>query len=344
MFRIVCLALLGVFLLSSAWAAPGDTAVLEARQAWLARKAAPVAHVLRELPPTHPLLPYVEYWQRSLAGHNDDAAIAEFLARYPGTLPAERLRADWLKTLGARGDWPRYLAEYPRLEKPETVHKCHAYRAGWLRGDRSWVGEAVALWFTGRDLPSACAPLFTQLMEAGFINEEDVWRRLRLALEAGNPGVARSVAQSLPELQRPATALFDQATRAPAGLLQKGLDPARRGDREIALYALDRLARSNSEQAARALADWSPRFTDTERSSAWARLGVWAARRHEAVAPSWFARAGVQHTTDSQREWWVRAALRAGDVLITMGAGSIGGLPQRLLAAAPASGAEARAS
>lgn len=313
MFREFCLALLFVFAASSAVAAPGDSAVLKARQDWAARKTAAFERVAQDVPADHVLAPYVEYWRLSLLARHDDQRVADFLARYPGSRPAEMLRADWLKTLGARGDWDRYLAEYPRLERPETLHQCFAYRADWSRGDRRRVREAVALWFTGRDLPSACAPLFSQLMAAGFLNEEDVWRRLRLALEAGNPGVARSVAQTLPESQRPAAALFDRATSTPARVLQAGLDPARRGDREIALYALDRLARSDSVQAARALADWSARFTDAERSAAWARLGVWAARRHEAAAPAWFARAGVAGTTDSQREWWVRAALRAGD-------------------------------
>jgi soluble lytic murein transglycosylase len=313
MFRAFCLALLFACVALPAVAASGDSAILKARQAWAAKQTKAFERAVQDVPADHVLAPYVEYWRLTLPTRNDDQRVADFLARYPGSRPAELLSADWLKTLGARGDWARYLAEYPRLEKPETIHQCYAHRAEWARGDRSRVREAVALWFTGRDLPSACAPLFTQLMAAGFINEEDVWRRLRLALEAGNPGVARSVAQTLPEPQRPAAALFDRATRAPARLLQAGLDPARRGDREIALYALDRLARSESAQAARALADWSPRLTEAERSSAWARRGVWATRRHEAVASDWFAQAGVQGTTDSQREWWVRAALRVGD-------------------------------
>jgi soluble lytic murein transglycosylase len=66
-------------------------------------------------------------------------------------------------------------------------------------------------------------------------------------------------------------------------------------------------------QAEQALRKWAPQFTDGERRSAWARLAVWAARRHEANAPLWFGAAGELETNDFQREWWVRAALRAGD-------------------------------
>ncbi|MCL5059611.1 MAG: lytic transglycosylase domain-containing protein, partial [Candidatus Thermoplasmatota archaeon] len=50
-----------------------------------------------------------------------------------------------------------------------------------------------------------------------------------------------------------------------------------------------------------------------ELGAAWARLATWAARRHEAAALGWFQRAGAAATSDFQREWWARAALRAGD-------------------------------
>jgi len=66
--------------------------------------------------------------------------------------------------------------------------------AEWAQGNRTRLREAVALWFTGRDMPSACTPMFKQLIEQGLLREEDIWLRVRLALEAGNPNVARVVA------------------------------------------------------------------------------------------------------------------------------------------------------
>ncbi|PKO64214.1 MAG: lytic murein transglycosylase, partial [Betaproteobacteria bacterium HGW-Betaproteobacteria-17] len=255
-----------------------------------------------------------EYWRLALTSGAGDARVADFLARYPGSRMAETLRADWLKSLGIREAWPAYLAEYPRLVRPDAAHQCYAYRADWARGGRSRQREAVAMWFTGRDLPAACAPMFAQLIGAGLISEEDVWRRVRLALEAGNLGVARAVANTLPRAQQPDAALFDRAGRDPGRLLNPGqLDVGKRGDREIALYALDQLARRNSDEAAQALRKWAPQFTAEELQAAWARLATWAARRHEAAALPWFQRATVGATNDVQREWWARAALRAGD-------------------------------
>lgn len=313
MFRKFSIALLLVLPLAPAAASPGDDSVLRARAAYVERKSVQFERAARAVPSDHVLAPYIEFWRLMLSSRGNDAEIADFLARYPDTRMAETVRADWLRTLGTRADWSRYLAEYARLEKPDTALQCYAYRAEWMQGNRTHAREAVSLWFTGRDMPAACTPLFAQLIEAGFINEEDVWRRMRLAFEAGNPGVARVVSNALPEAQRPAAPLYDRATRAPARLLAEGLDAGRRGDRELALYAIDQLARSDSVAASNALAGWTARLTPAERQSAWARLATWAARRHEPAALAWFAQAGRLAVNDAQREWWVRAALRAGD-------------------------------
>ncbi len=314
MFRIIGFFLLVMLPVTPVWAAPGDAAILQAQQAFAARKLADLERAARNVPDDHVLSPYVEYWRLALTSGAGDARVADFLARYPGSRMAETLRADWLKSLGVREVWPAYLAEYPRLVKPDSAHQCYAHRAEWALGNRSHMREAVSLWFTGRDLPSACAPLFTQLIEAGLISEEDVWRRIRLALEAGNLGVARAVANALPRAQQPAAALFDQTGRDPGRLLNPGqFDLGKRGDREIALYALDQLARRSSDEAVQALRKWAPQFAAEELQAAWARLATWAARRHEAAALPWFQQAGVAVTNDFQREWWARAALRAGD-------------------------------
>ncbi|MBU1395568.1 MAG: transglycosylase SLT domain-containing protein [Gammaproteobacteria bacterium] len=314
MFRIIGFFLLVVWPVVPVWAAPGDAAVLQAQQAFAARKLAGLERAARAVPDAHVLLPYVEYWRLILTSSAKDARVADFLARYPGSRLAEALRADWLKSLGVREAWPQYLAEYPRLVSPDATHQCYAYRAEWAQGNRSHQREAVAMWFTGRDMPSACTPLFEQMIEAGLISEEDVWRRLRLALEANNPNVARAVVNALPAAQRPAATLLDRASRDPARLLRTdSLDPGQRSHREIALYALDQLARRSTAEAEQALHKRAAQFGTEELRTAWARLATWAARRHEPVALAWFQQAGVALTNDFQREWWVRAALRAGD-------------------------------
>lgn len=314
MVRIFPLALIILLWGAPAFAAPGDAAVLQAQQAFATRKPADLERAARKVPDGHVLSPYVEFWQLMLAlPRAGDDRIASFLAAYPGSWLAERLRAEWLKELGRREMWPAYLAEFPRLVRPDSVHLCYARRAEWAAGDRSQLKEAVTLWFSGRDLPSACSPLFSQLIAAGFIQNEDIWRRFRLALEAGNVGVAKTVAAALPGSQQPANAQLDQASRDPSRWLASVKDLGPRGTREIALYALGQLARQDSARAQAALEARLPQLNEQDQRYAWGQLAFHAARRHEPVAPAWFARAGELALSDAQREWWVRSALRAGD-------------------------------
>ena len=314
MIKITYALLLSLLTALPAWADAGDAAVERVRAAYAARQSAALERAAAEVPAEHVLMPYVEYWRLMLAGRGDETRVADFLARYPGSRVAELVRSDWLKSLGVRAAWAQYLAEYPALQKPDATHRCYAYRAEWAQGNRSQAREAVALWFSGRDLPNACDPLFSLLMEAGLINEEDVWRRMRLALEAGNLRVAQAVSRALPEAQRPAAGVFDQAARDPARLLSNGkLDFKQRGERELALYALDQIAKNNSRSAGSALQKVAPQLSEAEQQVVWARLATWAARRHEPVALDWYQQAGYVAVTDFQREWWVRAALREGD-------------------------------
>ena len=314
MIRNIWLVLMGLLLGEPVAAAPGDAAVLQAQQAFAARKPADLERATRKVPADHVLLPYVEYWQLMLGlPHAGDDRIASFLAAYPGSWLAERLRAEWLKELGRREMWPAYLAEYPRLVKAEAVHQCYAHRAEWAAGNRSQLKEAVAMWFSGRDLPSACSPLFNQLIAAGLIQNEDIWRRFRMALEADNPGVAKSVAAVLSDSQRPSNAQIDQASRDASRWLASVNDLDQRGTREIALYALNRLARQDSARAQAALETRLSQLNVQDQRYAWGLLATWAARRHEQEALIWFPRAGEQAVNDTQREWWVRSALRAGD-------------------------------
>ncbi len=61
---------------------------------------------------------YVDYWQLSARLHAaapDDTGVRAFLARAAGTVLADRLRAEWLVVLAARGDFAGFDAERRRL-------------------------------------------------------------------------------------------------------------------------------------------------------------------------------------------------------------------------------------
>jgi soluble lytic murein transglycosylase len=286
---------------------------LSAREAWAAGDMRRFDRYAGKIPADSVLYPYVAYWKvaRQL---EDDARIADFLADFSDTWQAERLRAEWLKDLGRREIWPAYLAEFSKLAKPETTHLCLARRAELAAGDRSQLGNAISLWFTGKDMPSTCTPLFTSLLLQGLLTEEDAWKRMRMAFEADNPGVAKSVMSALPEENRPAAAWIDRAYRDPAGhLAGQSINWGSRGQREVGFFALSRLAKTDSVAAARALEPNLPLLSEPDQQYVWGLLALQAARRHEPQALPWFEKSGARGLTDFQREWWARAALRSSD-------------------------------
>lgn len=309
--------LLAVLIALSSAAAPakandGDD-FLAAREAWAKGDMRRFEQNAAKIPSGFVLRPYIEYW-KTARRLSDDSAVADFLSTYPGTWLSERLRNEWLKELGRRENWAAYLAEFPRLARPEMVHVCLARRAELASGNRTALGAAVSLWFSGSDMPTPCAPLFASLFTQGLLTEEDVWKRLRLAFEAGNPGVAKSLLNFLPQEKRPAPAWIDRAYQEPAKYLaDSSLDWSSRGQREVAFLALSRLARTDSVAAARAFEPRQAQLSEPDRQYAWGLLAFEAARLHEPQALPWFQKTGGNELSEFRREWWVRAALRAGD-------------------------------
>ena len=293
--------------------ASDEDAFLKARQAYYGQDTKEFEYQAGRIERGYPLYPYIEYWRisRDLTAAGD-GAIADFLASHPGTLLAEKLRADWLKELGRREFWPAFLPEYPRLIDPDTVLQCYARRAELAAGNLSNLRAAVALWFTGNDQPSPCTPLFLQLISQGYLSQEDIWRRFRLALMTGNAGVAKSLLAMLPAESRPAMSEIDDAGRDADRFLHGNRVFARRADRELVIYALAVLAKVDPDQAAQMLQSRGPLLPEQDRRVAWGEIAYWAASFHHPQTLVWFERAGTAALTDPEREWWVRAALRAG--------------------------------
>ena len=100
--------------LGAAYAAPGDDAVLAAYDAYRAGDAMKLARSAKGAD-RHALAPWIEYWRTSLRLEDAQAAdVQTFLATYQNTYVAERLRGEWLKLLGRRGDWANFERELPQ--------------------------------------------------------------------------------------------------------------------------------------------------------------------------------------------------------------------------------------
>lgn len=265
----------------------------------------------------HVLWPYVDYYQqRMLLRTTDNANIRYFLSRYDGALVADRMRGDWLKILGKNQQWALFDTEYPLLVNKDNELLCYYYQRRLNASDRTVLAEARSLWFTPASLPDSCTPVFQALISSGQIKVEDIWTRIRLALEENQTGVATHANRHLPSVEALNSTELNNAAKNPQRYLETLKRKIKtRSDREIVLFALLRLLRNDTNPAYVQWLKVKDQLTASDRSYFLGRLGHRAAMRHDSRALDWFREA--QNMTpyyppsDTVLAWQVRAALRA---------------------------------
>ena len=296
---------------------PGDERILLAKDA--ARTGDRNRLALNAPPTGHVLDPYPEYWalsnQLARAGDVDFERIRDFLQRNAGSWAAEKLRSEWLRNLGKRGEFGPLLAEYSKLEQPEQDIKCYHYQARLYSGDPALLEEVRPLWFSLVDTPASCIPVLQALVSEGLISPDETWGRVRRLMEAKRNAGARAVANWLPADQQPAPSDLDKAAANPSTWLDRmpANFAASRQGRELALVALARLARDDPQGAYARYLGLNERLTAPDRGYALGQIAWQAATKLMPDANAWFRAAGDTPMSEEQAAWRVRAALRAGD-------------------------------
>ncbi len=301
--------------LSNAVAGSADDDFLSARDAFRKGDAARLNAAAKRLE-HYVLAPYLDYYQILMRLKDASAAeVRAFIAANPDAYLAGRLRADWLKVLGQKQEWALFQEEYSMLGAHEDAElSCLALQASLQRDEPGAFQEGRRKWLSGTASAASCRPVFDAMFAAGELKTEDVWLRIRLALELGNFSVAREAAEDLPEVQKPGFRNMEKVAENPQRFLDAGAhDLKNRPDRELSLFAIYRLARS---QPMPALDTWNrmrPQFSQDEQRYVWGQMAFHAARRHDPIALQWFREAGDTPMNELQLTWRVRAALRAQD-------------------------------
>ena len=264
------------------------------------------------------LEPYVNSWL--LRQRLEDVPAEEvraFLSNQKGSLLAELVRRDWLKALGRKQQWEMFRAELPLLVSDDNEIICYALQARWQQQDASALAEVRAQWYAPRELPEGCVPLAEALIASGEFTSRQVWERVRLLLEAGAVSAAWRAAEYLPAQEAlDRGRLFAVAAGPQRFLDDKKKNLSQRAVRELTMFALHRLARSDPPAAA---AIWDAKlrahFSAEEQGYVWGQLALQAARRNLPEALKWYAHAETARAplTEEQLAWRLRAALRQGD-------------------------------
>ncbi|HTP63329.1 MAG TPA: transglycosylase SLT domain-containing protein [Burkholderiales bacterium] len=293
-----------------------DESFLKANDAFRAGDAVKLQRFSGQVGSTYLLSPYLEYWRlKLLLEDTPDGEVRAFLQREAGSYLADRLRSDWLKQLGKRGDWQDFELELSPLVQDDLEIRCYAWLARLNRADDGAYAEARAMWLEPRELPDGCYALVDKMVDAQKISIDDVWRRVRVLFENGALSAARRTLAYLPAGYKHDEALFNLAATAPKKLLvnpPKSLEP--RATREMVVFAVMRLGAKDPEAAVEVLSgQLGERLPAEDAKYLWGRLAYEGARRLIPEAHEWYAQADTASLSDEQLAWKARAALRAAD-------------------------------
>ena len=248
----------------------------------------------------------------------DITAVRKFLTSYQGSFLADRIRGQWLKILGETEQWKLFAKEYRSLIKEDTELSCYSLQQRLYINDSGIRDDVLSLWLNEKEMPENCVSLFDSLVSAKLLTEEDVWKRIRLALEKGKVSAVKQINQYLPKKHALSERKLNSANKNPLRYLGRHRKKIKtRADREVILFAMFRLLRSD---LGRAYAFWPKvreKFSLSEQSYFTGQLASRAAYKHDSRALAWFDEATNTSApallSDKQIKWKARAALRAKD-------------------------------
>lgn len=307
---------------------PPTEATLKAqRQAFLDAEAALKAgdaarlQALKARLRDYPLLPYLrlrEFTDKLATASADD--VRQFLASYPDTPFAARLRTRWVTELAAQGRWDDIIQDY--APGPEAEPEC-AYRAALLQRDR--LAAALqgfdVLWVRGQPLPELCLGV-AQSWAARGLPAGIAWQRFSAAMQARQAAAARQTLPFLDAADQDWARIWLAVDQAPAMILREPALQVVGSERiaEIVAATLDRWIDRDSVEALPALDAIAQRRTvPADRLAPLRRkLAIHIAARDHPAALARLDALDPALEDDSVREWRVRVLLRRGDWLGTL--------------------------
>ncbi|NOT14914.1 MAG: lytic transglycosylase domain-containing protein [Methylotenera sp.] len=325
-------AMLGLLLTTHFVYAMSDQALFKhAKNAYDAKNEIALAEDVSQLKAQQYMLaPYADYWLMLLKMEQArDEEIQNFLAQYAEMAFADRLRAEWLKKLAKQKNWGPFFQEHANFKREDVAVKCYALLGHLEIGDADVNAQAHELWLTSADLPSSCNALFDKMQALGTLTDEDIWARFRVALQDNKLILAKAIASRLSNVEEMNFKLIDLAYQGPQALLESKPVLVKKGRKkvtvtnaaafntrygaEVNLYALDRLARNNVDNAVAVFGRLKKEFSEENQAFAWGRIAYHAARGHHPNALEFYALAKDTALDKEQLAWKARAALRATD-------------------------------
>ncbi|MHB8728181.1 MAG: transglycosylase SLT domain-containing protein [Sulfuricaulis sp.] len=226
------------------------------------------------------------------------------------------VRKKWLRVLARRGDWDTFLKEYQDIgDEPELQCLRLSHLLKTSEQQAPLMAEAEKIWLTGKRLPAACNPVFDEWRKAGHMTAEEVWARIRLAMESRNLGLAGELARYLAPSERVWVKRWQTMHRDPARQLQHITYPIDTPvARMIVTHGIVRLAYLDPEAA---MEQWQRlkekyQFFGEDENYVLRYLGILAAQDQLPQALQWLSAVAAEPGDESLLLWRVKTALRTG--------------------------------
>ncbi len=289
-----------------------DAVILDMREAFNKGQAKRLTELLPRAQ-NHVLAPWAAYWElRARLETARPEEIRTFLNRYVGTYQEDRLRNDWLLLLGKNRDWNRFVVEASSYRmKDDREVRCYVLAMEHVLAKVDMAQETKALWLAQKSSDEGCAFAAQAHLDSQLLSEQDVWHKVRSALEMRRSSAAR---QAFDMVAPQAGAQWVALSSKPEQFLTQTTLSNQRQTQELVLLALIRLAQSDAQRAAELLtARWQKHLDPNQRDWAWAAIGVQAAQKLSDDALAYFANSKPSVMQDEHLAWYARAALRQGD-------------------------------
>ena len=141
---ILSLVLFGV---SPAWGLSADQTFAHAQNAYQSKNVKVLAEDASQLHGQNYILaPYADYWLMLITlSTSDKAVVREFLSQYADYPFADRVRGEWLKSLGKRQDWDTFFDELASFKREDLAVSCYVLEGRAKKGDVIALTEGKAL-------------------------------------------------------------------------------------------------------------------------------------------------------------------------------------------------------
>jgi soluble lytic murein transglycosylase len=263
----------------------------------------------------YPLHYYLQYL--TLKGRSATISeVVSFFDRYQNSPLADLLYKEWMTELQQREDWRNFEIIYPYQTIPSADFRCqHALIRLNQEMTPAFREELRSLWLVGESLPKTCSALFEYLAQTGFLTQDLLWQRIKLAMAENNPNVAMQWSNRLTDNN--IHQLFVQWRRIQQNpeTVNNFVATDSADARLIAVYGLKKLAKQNPLQAKQVLANLKRifNFTPAEQDDVNIEIAVQAVKKELPEALALLKALNVALLDEKTQHLFLQQLLVAGD-------------------------------